>query len=523
MGTLSAAWDGLFRRVPAGVTAGGRDWNNMSMASSSHSLNTKQTNSYVVTLKDLLIWLVVFVSYFLSAHLDLKLVHLQNGEGIIWVPSGIALAAILLRGNRIIPVVFAASMMVELTSGQPALIAMAIAAGNTAECALGAYLVNRFAGGRKAFSRPANVLRFSILAGAVATLASATVGTTVTSAPIEISQADVLATLFAWWAGHALGVLILTPFLVLLLDGGHHPLHLSELLEIAALLIGLSLVCLISFGPVDIFSNRADTPLFLCVPFLVWVGIRFCPLEAAGACLVLSGFATWGSLHGYGPFAHSTSIPLPLVAYLCVATTMTLTGSATVARQRDVAEELLESLYRVESSKEIEIQRLLSEVDFYRDELIRRVHSKSRSGLDPQDSEVRASGSEVLWLLEAESECVRYVSPAYEEIWGRPREDLDRDVHAWLDAVIPEDRGYAIMFVGQDFPGDRTEATYRIRRPDGSLRWIFDRGFVIRDPTGRAIRYLGLASDITEMVRRGEFVPAQLEESSPLPPSQGRK
>ena len=491
------------------------------MVSSSDTHDAKQANSNTVSIKDLAIWLVVFVSYFLAAHLDLKLVNLQNGEGIIWVPSGIALAAILLRGNRIIPIVFAASFIVELTSGQSPLIATAIAAGNTTECALGAYLVNRFAGGRKAFSRPANVLRFSLLAGAVATLASATIGTTVTSAPIEISHTEVLATLFAWWAGHALGVLILTPFLVLLLDGGHHPLHLGELLEIAALLLGLSLVCVISFGPVDIFSNRTDTPLFLCVPFLVWVGIRFCPLEASGACLVLSGFATWGSLHGYGPFAHSTSIPLPLVAYLCVATTMTLTGTATVARQRDVAEDLLEQLYRSESSKEMEIQRLASEVDFFRDELIRRVHSKSSAELDRQFPEPGYDGGEVLWLLEAETETVLYVSPTYEAIWGRSREDLERDVHAWLDAVIPEDRGNAFRFVGQDFPGDRAEATYRIRRPDGSHRWIFDRGFVIRDPSGRAIRYLGLASDITELVRRGEVVPAQLEQSSPIPPSRG--
>jgi hypothetical protein len=39
-----------------------------------------------------------------------------------------------------------------------------------------------------------------------------------------------------------------------------------------------------------------------------------------------------------------------------------------------------------------------------------------------------------------------------------------------------------------------------IRRPDGSIRWIFDRGFVVRDPSGRATRFLGLASDTTELV-----------------------
>jgi len=242
------------------------------------------------------------------------------------------------------------------------------------------------------------------------------------------------------------------------------------------------------------------------VPFLVWAGIRFCPLEAAGACIVLCGFATWGSLHGYGPFNNVTAMPLSLAAYLCVATTMTLTGAATVANQREVSERLLETLYRLEKTKDGEITRLNAELEFLRDELIRRVHARSRSERNRQASQQPRQSNEVIWFLEAETENILYVSPSYEAVWGRSREDLGRDAHAWLDAVIPEDREYAIQFVGQDFPGDRVETAYRIQRPDGSIRWIFDRGFVIRDPTGRPLRYLGLASDITELVQLGEVL-----------------
>ncbi len=214
-------------------------------------------------------------------------------------------------------------------------------------------------------------------------------------------------------------------------------------------------------------------------------------------------------------------MPLSLAAYICVATTMTLTGAATVASQREVSEKLLETVYRLEKSKDTEITRLTYELDFLRDELIRRVHARSHSELSRQKSEPPRPGSEVIWFLEAETENILYVSPAYEAVWGRPREDLGHDAHAWLDAVIPEDREFAIQFVGQDFPGDRVETSYRIRRSDGSIRWIFDRGFLIRDPAGRPIRYLGLASDITELVQQGEFVPAQLEHRSPNPPSSG--
>lgn len=494
---------------------------NMSVVLSAEPLNPDVEAKTSFARRDLWSYLCVLLAYFVAGRLELQLVHMQHSEGIIWIPAGIAVAAILLKGNRIAPVILLSSFLVEITSGQPVFSALGIAAGNCCEALLAAYLAKRFAGGGKAFSSPGNVLRFCVLTGGLSTLFSATVGTTVLFAHLAPARAEVLGTLAAWWAGHALGVLVVTPFLVLLLQGTHHPLHLNELAEMLLLLTGLSVVCVISFGPAVVLSDRMDTPLFLCVPFLVWVGIRFCPLEASGTCLVLCGFATWGSLHGYGPFASATAMPLSLVAYICVATTMTLTGTATIARQRELSEQLLETVYRIEQTKDLEISRLNSELEFFRDELIRRVHAKSQPECDRQLAETRLSPNEVLWFLEAETENVLYVSPSYENVWGRSREELSRDVHSWLDAVVPEDREYAIMFVGQDFPDERMETTYRIRRPDGSIRWILDRGFVIRDPEGQVVRYLGLASDITELVNQGQLIPMQLEQSSPTPIRRG--
>jgi PAS domain S-box-containing protein len=486
---------------------------------STDSPNNQPGTSDRLSIRDVGLLLLVFVAYVGLALYELNLIHSQPAAGVIWVPAGISLAAILLLGRRAAPILFLAAFLVELLSSQPPLVSLAIAGGNTAEALLGGYLVNRFAGGAKAFSRPVDVLRFSLLAGAAATLVSSIVGASVLHGPGGAGRPEILATFAAWWAGHALGVLVLTPFLLLLLNGTHQPLHFSELAEMGALLAGLSIMCVISFGPAGIFTDRVDTPLFLCVPFLVWVGIRFCPLEASGACLVLCGFATWGSVHGYGPFNNMTAMPLSLAVYLCVSTTMTLTGAATVTKQREISEQLLENIYAVEQSKDAEIKRLSTELDFLRDELIRRVHARSRAESAARQAHSSPERSEVLWFLEAETENILYVSPSYETVWGRSREDLRRDAHAWLDAVHPDDRANAFLFVGQDFPGDRAETTYRVQRPDGSLRWIFDRGFVIRDLSGRPTRYLGLASDITDLVLRGEVIPPQLEHraTTPLP------
>jgi len=467
--------------------------------------------------------LVVFLIYALAGRANLYLVTLRPPAGSIWVPAGLALAAVLLYGRRIVPAVFGGSMVVALTSsGLPLVSSLAIGAGNSAEVLLACYLTERFAGGRNAFSRPGYFLRFCVLAAGLATSLGAAVGSAALYGTAAGHQAGRLSCFTAWWAGDALAVLAVTPFLVLILNRNHHPLHMRELAEIVALLTGLSLVCIVCFGPPSVYFSSGNIPLLLCVPFLVWAAIRFCPLEAAGACLLLCGFATWGSLHGYGPFAASTT--LPLAAYLCMTTAMTLTGAATVASLRGMSEQLLEKFYQMQQSKDFEISRLNSEVEFFRDELTRRVHARSQAAAQPQSipANPHLTANDVLWFLEAETESIIYVSPSYENVWGRSLAELKRDPHAWLDAVHPEDRPYAILFVGQDFPGDRMETTYRVVRPDGSIRWIFDRGFVIREPSGRPVRYLGLASDITQQVISGEVVPAQFEHRPPLPLAEGQ-
>jgi len=465
------------------------------------------------------------LAYTIAGRANLYLITLRPPAGSIWTPAGLALAAVLLQGRRIFPAVFLGTFVIALTaSALPFLSSIAIASGNTVEVLLASYLTERFAGGRNAFSRPGHFLRFCVLAGILATSLSAVVGSTVLYGTLAGHQAGRWGTFVAWWTGDALAVLAVTPFLVLILNRTHHPLHIRELAEMAALLIGLSVVSVMCFGPPSWYFESGNTPLLLCMPFLVWVAIRFCPLEAAGACLLLCGFATWGSLHGYGPFATSTA--LPLSAYLCMTTAMTIMGAATVATQRESFEHLLENFYQLQQSKDFEISRLTSEMEFFRDELTRRVHARSQTAQPLRNAQAHSDqqlgANEVLWFHDAATENIIYVSPSYENIWGRSLEELKSDPHAWLNAVLPEDREYASFFVGRDFLEDRVETTYRVRRPDGSIRWIFDRGFVIRESSGRPVHYLGLASDITQQVSQGEVVPVQLEHRPPLPLSEGQ-
>src|SRR5262249_27695308 len=90
--------------------------------------------------------LVAFLIYTIAGRANLYLITLRPPTGSIWVPAGLALAAFLLYGRRIVPAVFLGSMFVALTSSAlPLLSSLAIGAGNSAEVLLACYLTERFA------------------------------------------------------------------------------------------------------------------------------------------------------------------------------------------------------------------------------------------------------------------------------------------------------------------------------------------------------------------------------------------
>jgi two-component system, cell cycle sensor histidine kinase and response regulator CckA len=106
---------------------------------------------------------------------------------------------------------------------------------------------------------------------------------------------------------------------------------------------------------------------------------------------------------------------------------------------------------------------------------------------------------EVFWILDPRGPRIEYVSAAYDEIWGRPRTALYEDVRAWLEAVVPEDRAAAGAHFARWLQGEETEHEFRIRRPDGSVRTLWNRAFVSRgSPGGSVENIVGLAVDVTE-------------------------
>lgn len=110
----------------------------------------------------------------------------------------------------------------------------------------------------------------------------------------------------------------------------------------------------------------------------------------------------------------------------------------------------------------------------------------------------------VYWLSSPTLDKIIYISPAYEKIWGRPRKELYDEPTLWADFLHPDDRKdrHPIENLAQRVAkeGDKTrfEENYRIIRPDGTIRWILDRGFPIFTEEGEICGVTGVAIDVTK-------------------------
>lgn len=107
---------------------------------------------------------------------------------------------------------------------------------------------------------------------------------------------------------------------------------------------------------------------------------------------------------------------------------------------------------------------------------------------------------DVFYILDLQEKRAVYVSSAYEEMFGRPRAEVYENAMAWMDLVHPGDREKVklefdkmVRDCAQDFQGGR----YRIVKPDGSIRWLSHRAFVIRETDGESTQVAGAVADVT--------------------------
>lgn len=149
-----------------------------------------------------------------------------------------------------------------------------------------------------------------------------------------------------------------------------------------------------------------------------------------------------------------------------------------------------------------------------------RQHEKDRIALAEGEERFRQlteNIEEVFWIASPDYKNMIYVSPAYQEIWGRTCEELYARPEQWFDAIHPDDQSRIGQAIAES-PTQGMDEIYRIIRPDGEVRWIKDRAFPVMDEQDRLHRMVGIAEDITvqksndnSLIQQNRFLESVLE------------
>ncbi|HEY9666007.1 MAG TPA: PAS domain S-box protein [Coleofasciculaceae cyanobacterium] len=150
-----------------------------------------------------------------------------------------------------------------------------------------------------------------------------------------------------------------------------------------------------------------------------------------------------------------------------------------------------------ESGRAVRMLGTLMDITDVCDEL--RLRKQAETDLRQSEEKFRQLAEnihEVFWMTSAHRREIIYVSPAYEQIWGRSCESLYANPDSYVNAIHPDDRQQMMVNLNHNAAGT-FDIEYRLIRPDGSIRWIRDRGFPIQNESGEIYRRAGIAQDIT--------------------------
>jgi len=406
---------------------------------------------------DASVGLALTAAYVLFARIGLSFHAVSSFATLVWPPSGVSLAVLLLLGSRFWPAITLGAFLANVWTGAPVPVALAIAAGNTSEAVFAAWTLRRIPGFRTELDRLRDVVGLVVFGGILGPVLSATVGVSSLSVAGLVPPDVWVTTWRAWFLGDSIAILILTP-LILTWTATAPAGRPRTLIEKTALTL---LICAASYFLFGVTQNGTTAVL---APVLIWAALRFEVRGAAFATMLVAAIAIWATAHGRGPFASPVVAEglLRLQSFmLLTSATFLVLGATTLERRRADA-----------ARREAEATSEASETRY---------------------RNIADSVEQLLWMSDPEGN-VTFLNKHWEKVIGPVHEARGM---GWADVVHPDDLAEVMEKWRAGIASGRPyRAEMRARTRSGEYRWMLARVVPVRDARGRVAAWFGAAADV---------------------------
>ena len=423
---------------------------------------------------------VLAAVYYVAAKLGLKLSLVHRNITPLWPPTGIAVAALLVFGRRLWPGVAIGAFLVNLPISTNAGAALATAAGNTIAPLLAVTLLH-LVGFRRRIDRWRDALAIVFLAALFAMTISATIGTLTLVVSGALPSAKFASAWAVWWTGDAMGVLAVTPFLLVSDEIVRWRPRARDWLE---WLVTLAVIGGVTLG----VTNTSVRMLSVVIPLLVWAAWRFEQRGAAPAALIAVAIASWAAAHDWPAFRMESLFArmASLQVFNAAVAFSSLVFAALVSERNRSREGLQQAAAELEQRVESRTAEVLNS-----NRRLAEAQQLARIG----SWEWHIPTGQVAWSDEM-FRIYGYEPGAFEVTFDRA-----------MERVAPEDADRIRANVAVDLESDRDrelpESDYSIVLPDGERRVLHSRSSLQVGSEGRPIRIIGTVQDVTE-ARRAE-------------------
>ena len=302
--------------------------------------------------------LLLALLYFVTGRLGLMIPAYGSHITLIWLPTGIAVAALLRCGPGCWPGVTLGAAAVNFVGGIAWPAVLGIAVGNTAGPLLATWIL-RGMGFHTTLDRKRDIL-FLAIAAWLAMLVSASLGVTML-AFAGVLTGGWLAAWLIWWAGDTMGIIAVAPLLLSCTREEWRTITPRR----SEFLIWICTTGLIAFG---VFFAHTDlqgrmwAPSFLTLPLVAWAALRFGTIGTSFAIIMLSGAATSGTATGHGPFSRASLNEGAVLVWLYMATCAALGWLITALQAGRVKAVGMQRLFD-QALSEISLGVLISDID----------------------------------------------------------------------------------------------------------------------------------------------------------------
>ncbi|HJY98994.1 MAG TPA: MASE1 domain-containing protein [Patescibacteria group bacterium] len=244
---------------------------------------------------------LIAVAYYIFAKLGLSFAFGVKQVTLVWPPTGIAIASLLLLGGKHWPAVLIGAFAANITTNETFPIAAAIAVGNTLEALLALYLLSmvKF---DKDFHHVGDILKFIFWASLVSTLVSATIGTTTLGYGGTIGWNNYWPTWLTWWLGDATGAVIFGPLILAYSNYKYLKFGVVRILRAIFLVLSTTLVSIFAFTGF-ISPLLANYPVrYVIFPFIIWAAFDFGVPGATWVTAIIAITSIWGFASPDSPF-----------------------------------------------------------------------------------------------------------------------------------------------------------------------------------------------------------------------------